>query len=121
MYQTEKNSTTVKIISTLCIIIFPLGMLGVHDFVMGRKKYGYTHLAMVLLPVCLLLLMMLNVKCGASDGCPKGLGIALTLGPIICGSTIASYVWAIVEYVMILRNRIVSTSNPTRESKKRTL
>ena len=128
----EKNSSTaVKIISALCIIIPPLGALGIHDFVVGRKKYGIAHIAMTLLPIGLTILAWLILAiaeklailtiCGTNNGCPQVTGTALLMGTIIAYLSVSSYIWAIVECSMILMGRIAPINNTTRESKKRTL
>ncbi|MBQ6313643.1 hypothetical protein IJI29_02185 [Candidatus Saccharibacteria bacterium] len=107
MPQRSQLTLFKKILLVLCIVIPPLGALGIHDFIVGDEKHGKDHLAMVLLVFFAPFLIMMVMVCDSGCSQPYSilisllayLGMALVLFPII------SYLWAILECFQILLGR----------------
>ncbi len=108
--QPKKHSSRSALDTTiiiLCILIPFLGALGIHDFIVGRKKEGEYHILMSLLSCLSVFAMMLAMLCDA--GCSSGIGAIISLlsiaGMIMSFLALASYIWGLVECVMIFSGK----------------
>ena len=103
----SKLDSSTAIICVLCILIPLLGALGIHDFVVGRKKEGKQHVIYTASGLLGLFMMMSIMVC--DSGCDASVGTILgfvsTLGMVLYILPLASYIWAIVECIQIFTGK----------------
>lgn len=94
-----------------------LGSLGIHDFVIGKKKLGIAHIVVSIIAVLIYLLSPRIIAILISQG--NG---ALLINPFIVGYivyllAIANWIWAVVEVIIYSeKNHKKKTTNPTQSS-----
>lgn len=88
-------------LTTAAILAFipNFGILGVHDFILRQYKRGITHATIVV--VCFVGIIMIGMPCGYYDYCHN----AAIIISFLYYLALASYIWSIVEGILILRSK----------------
>ena len=106
---TKPDSSTV-VICVLCILFPILGALGIHDFVVGRKKEGKKHIIYTLAGFLGLFMTMSIMFCD-SGNCSNIVGFIAILGLVLYILPFASYIWGIVECIQIFTGKYQKNNN----------
>ena len=90
--------------TTAALLAFFLGGLGVHNFYRGQKGRGFGHLALFLIFVIgYVFLIAAAVNTASTGQMTDSAAASLSLGGIVVWLTAtADWIWAFVEFIMIL-------------------
>lgn len=110
----KPDSSTV-IVCVLCILFPILGALGIHDFVVGRKKEGKKHIIYTASGFLGLFMTMSIMFCDNGSNCAGAIGNIIgfvsILGMVLYILPFASYIWGIVECIQIFTGKYQKNNN----------